>query len=194
MNPTELYTPPKRSEGPIAQMFSLRGRIGRKTFIAQSLLSIVALIGASLVIVILLTAANPQKNVSVAACMILFIFFMFILNQVSANGRRLHDMGLSAWTMLLSFLPGLNLVFFFFLAAYPSVPGPNRYGQNPHDSAMDILRHGKRFEAKEKWKRAFSCYASIVEDDRFSEHAKDLAIEHIELLQSELAARGIVRF
>jgi uncharacterized membrane protein YhaH (DUF805 family) len=44
--------------------------------------------------------------------------------------RRLHDMGMSGWWLLLAFVPLGNLVLLVF-TCLDSQPGPNLYGSNP---------------------------------------------------------------
>ncbi|MCD9150348.1 DUF805 domain-containing protein [Psychrobacter sanguinis] len=45
--------------------------------------------------------------------------------------RRLHDIGLSGWWSLLSFIPYLGTVVLLIMCCMDSKPGSNKYGNNP---------------------------------------------------------------
>ncbi len=194
-----VYRGANRRRGLLGELFSFTGRLGRGAFIAQSVLGLLIL--GTLVIIFAMVAAgfgglnaNNRNAMNVFMTPILVLAALYGINQLSGTVRRLHDIGMSGWVVLVSFAVGFNVVFMIVLCVYPSVPGPNRYGQNPHDSAADIMRHGFRFESKSKWKRAFMCYASVVEDDQFSQRDRDLALDRIAFLKDELLARNIMTF
>jgi uncharacterized membrane protein YhaH (DUF805 family) len=62
-------------------------------------------------------------------------FFCFVIASVTpgiaVRARRLHDLGRSAWWLLLLCVPLLNLFFEFWLLSDDSDVGPNNYGPDP---------------------------------------------------------------
>lgn len=73
----------------------------------------------------------------------------FFLPSLAVSVRRLHDTGRSGWYILLSFIPIVGLVIYFFLAQESS-EGSNEYGENPHiEECKEYLsRVGYVFESK----------------------------------------------
>lgn len=49
--------------------------------------------------------------------------------------RRLHDLGLSGWMVLINLLPYAGSLIFLILMMIEGKPGPNSYGPNPKESA-----------------------------------------------------------
>lgn len=72
----------------------------------------------------------PFLSVIAAICMIIVIFVMII--ALALDTRRLHDIGLSGWWCILSFLPFGSLVLFI-LFLRPSKPD-NKYGLQPEET------------------------------------------------------------
>lgn len=54
-----------------------------------------------------------------------------ILPSLSVAARRLHDIGYSAWWLLLGLLPFLGGLALMIMAALPGTRGDNRYGPDP---------------------------------------------------------------
>ncbi len=54
-----------------------------------------------------------------------------LLPWLALNARRLHDIGLSGWWILISLVPLLGPIAMLVLCAQDSQPGPNRFGPNP---------------------------------------------------------------
>ncbi|WP_313472214.1 DUF805 domain-containing protein [Brevundimonas sp.] len=57
------------------------------------------------------------------------LFLMF--PGIALASRRLHDVGLSGWLYLISFVPYVGGLFMLVVACIPSQPHPNRYGLTP---------------------------------------------------------------
>ena len=45
--------------------------------------------------------------------------------------RRLHDINMSAWFLLLNLIPGIGSIILLVFACMDSQPGSNQYGPNP---------------------------------------------------------------
>jgi len=65
--------------------------------------------------------------------MILILGWMLLLAPagISVAVRRLHDVGLSGWLYLISFVPYVGGIFLLVVACIPSQPHPNAYGPAP---------------------------------------------------------------
>lgn len=50
---------------------------------------------------------------------------------IALASRRLHDIGLSGWLYLVTFVPYVGGLFMLVVACIPSQPHPNRYGPTP---------------------------------------------------------------
>lgn len=55
----------------------------------------------------------------------------FCLPTWSATVRRLHDLGISGWLILLGILP-VGMLFILLVALFPGQPQANRYGEPPN--------------------------------------------------------------
>ncbi len=85
----------------------------------------------SLLVQILLIIYIPHSFVVIAAiCMPIAIFVLIV--ALALDTRRLHDIGLSGWWCILSFLPFGSLVLFI-LFLRPSKPD-NKYGLQPPET------------------------------------------------------------
>lgn len=45
--------------------------------------------------------------------------------------RRLHDLDISGWGVLIGLVPIFNIILLFYLAFVDGTPGPNRFGPDP---------------------------------------------------------------
>ena len=54
-----------------------------------------------------------------------------LLPSICVGGRRLHDVGRSAWWMLLIFIPIVGWLVLLWWAIQPGTPGTNDFGPNP---------------------------------------------------------------
>lgn len=68
-----------------------------------------------------------------------FFSLVIFIPSLAVSVRRLHDIGMTGWWVLLSFVPlgGLVLLYFY---CQDSQPGENSYGHNPKGvSALSFL-------------------------------------------------------
>jgi uncharacterized membrane protein YhaH (DUF805 family) len=90
---------------------------------------IIVLIGFS----IAKAVGAPPESAATGAEALLFIYLVVtLLPSLAVSVRRLHDVGMSGWWLLLSFVPlgGLALLVIYCL---DSNPDANRYGPCPKD-------------------------------------------------------------
>jgi len=65
------------------------------------------------------------------------IYIGFILPSICVLIRRLHDVGLSGWLILLNLIPYLGLLVLFIITLLPSQKQKNEHGRVPGASAHD---------------------------------------------------------
>lgn len=67
------------------------------------------------------------------------VYFLFSPVWIWVGVGRLHDMGRDGRWLVLSLVPGINVLFNLFMLVGPPTNGANRFGPNPRDSA-DVKR------------------------------------------------------
>ncbi|MGH7019401.1 MAG: DUF805 domain-containing protein [Brevundimonas sp.] len=72
----------------------------------------------------------PPATVFAIILVVGWMLLLFIPN-VSVAVRRLHDIGLTGWLYLVSFVPYVGGFFMLVIACIPSQPHPNAYGPAP---------------------------------------------------------------
>ena len=60
----------------------------------------------------------------------LFILALFV-PWLSVSARRLHDLGMSGWLVLVGFIPFIGWAMMIFWGSQPGEAGPNQYGDDP---------------------------------------------------------------
>ena len=108
--------------------FGWHGRVGRTTW----LLRIVGL--ALLAVAFGLLAGSLLGD---AGSAVVAALFAWCAGAVST--RRLHDIGKSAWSLLVLLVPVVGPLWLLFQLTRPGVEGRNRYGTDP-ESRFDYLR------------------------------------------------------
>jgi len=58
-------------------------------------------------------------------------YFAVFIPTLAVTVRRLHDMGMSGWWVLISFVPFIGGMILLFFMTTDSDPGDNQYGANP---------------------------------------------------------------
>jgi uncharacterized membrane protein YhaH (DUF805 family) len=102
------------------------GRARRKEFWVFTLINILV----SLVLAIADSVIGVKDHDGTGVLDGIYSICAFI-PSLSVNFRRLHDIGRSAWWLLLAFLPIIGWIVLFVFSVMDSQPGPNRYGPNP---------------------------------------------------------------
>jgi uncharacterized membrane protein YhaH (DUF805 family) len=110
--------------------FSCEGRLGRlRYFTWTTFAGVFGFIAMGICIGFLPSLKIPVLVVGVLA------LCAFVL---AADVRRLHDMGLSGWWMLLFFVPAVGFVFQFVLWFKGGTPGENEYGLPPPPNSAGV--------------------------------------------------------
>lgn len=76
--------------------------------------------------------ASDQTSAGMGAAITVVLFIVVVLASLpislSLSVRRLHDIGLSGWFILLQFIPVVNFLMGLALLFWPGNPGVNQYG------------------------------------------------------------------
>ncbi|MFF7709882.1 DUF805 domain-containing protein [Pseudomonas sp. NPDC007930] len=113
-----------------------KGRLGRVRYLAWSLVLMAAMVPAILVLVSVAGAA-PMIAAILAALLAIFAIIIGLRFYV----RRIHDIGWSAWWLLLLIVPLVGYIFPFVLMLMPGTAGVNRFGPPtpPNTTTVKVL-------------------------------------------------------
>ena len=139
----ELYQP---------RVFAFQGRIGRARFVAYSWWAtfVVGLVfGLLLIVVGGLLAGRGYRLSSMPAyqegLMFPWMFAMGLLTYVPVlvmAKRRLNDLNLSGWLVVLVFVPFVNVLLFLYLMFWPGQESVNRYGPPAVRNSLPVWLFG----------------------------------------------------
>lgn len=109
--------------------FTSKGRLNRKPYIYRSIfLSLVLFVVQG----VLTFAANTIGALELLFAVVAFGFSLFgFVSNIMMGVRRLHDLDLSGWWMLLLCVPLINLFFAIYIYFFKGTEGPNQYGEDP---------------------------------------------------------------
>lgn len=112
--------------------FTSKGRLNRKSYIYRSLfLSLVLCIVQG----VLTFATNTIDALGLLFAVVAFGFSLFsFVSNIMMDVRRLHDLDLSGWWMLLMLVPLVNIFFALYMLFFKGTDGPNQYGDDPLQS------------------------------------------------------------
>ena len=109
--------------------FTSKGRLNRKSYIYRSIfLSLVLCVVQG----VLTFAANTIGALELLFAVVAFGFSLFsFVSNIMMDVRRLHDLDLSGWWMLLMLVPLVNIFFALYMLFFKGTDGPNQYGDDP---------------------------------------------------------------
>ena len=112
--------------------FTSKGRLNRKSYIYRSLfLSLVLCVVQG----VLTFATNTIDALELLFAVVAFGFSLFsFVSNIMMDVRRLHDLDLSGWWMLLMLVPLVNIFFALYMLFFKGTDGPNQYGDDPLQS------------------------------------------------------------
>lgn len=113
----------------IASLFSFNGRSSRSTF----WLCFIFITPLLQILNFSMDITTKYDNESVVLGLILLLLlFSFLWIQLAVSSRRCHDLGLSAWFVLIGFIPIIGTIGFLVRAGfYRGTVGENRFGADP---------------------------------------------------------------
>lgn len=106
------------------------GRISRKNYG----LGLLFFIGSFILLIAILASMFSSDNSSFGVFVIVVLYVVFIVHILSLHARRFHDLGDSAWRVLLFLIPLVNLIILISLLATKGKDGGNKYGEVPSKS------------------------------------------------------------
>lgn len=115
-------------------LFSLKGRIGRKTWWLTSLAVMFGFTVLSGVLVAMggglaSSGSSPEAAMSGALLGLLLIFVPVVWTSIALGVKRLHDNDMRGWWMLISFVPVVGgLVLFVLMGFIKGDEEENRFG------------------------------------------------------------------
>lgn len=112
--------------------FTSKGRLNRKSYIYRSLfLSLVLCVVQG----VLTFATNTIDALELLFAVVAFGFSLFsFVSNIMMDVRRLDDLDLSGWWMLLMLVPLVNIFFALYMLFFKGTDGPNQYGDDPLQS------------------------------------------------------------
>ncbi|MEG5265605.1 DUF805 domain-containing protein [Pseudomonas sp. JDS28PS106] len=116
------------------QSFTLQGRSSRKEFCVFYLFT--TLLHISAVALDVLYFGLEFKGEFTPT--LLFSFLLTILPLFSVSVRRLHDIGLNGWYLLLHLIPFVGWLITLMILVRSGTEGDNEYGPQPGASAMHL--------------------------------------------------------
>lgn len=140
IEPTSPYQAPQAAlyedeegYGPL-NYFTTNGRIGRARYIAWSMgLMLAALLGYGLAIGLMM--ATP-----ILGGILIFVVLCAIgVVSVMIAAQRLHDIGWSAWLLLINLIPVVGGIFSLLLLGLPGQKERNQYGPPPPPNSTGVL-------------------------------------------------------
>lgn len=139
VEPASPYAPPSTpldtTQGEYAELkvFSVDGRIGRMRYLAWSMVLMFACIPAMGISLLLMQASQTLGTILIIASCIALAFVMIVI-----SAKRLHDLGWSAWLMLLNLVPVVNTIFSILILVMPGHPQANLYGPPPPPNSTPV--------------------------------------------------------
>lgn len=107
----------------IRVFLSPAGRIGRLSFFLYSVFVLLFWT----VLLLLFVEVLPDSAFPIVFLCLICIFMMYV--AIVLTVKRLHDLNYSGWSILLSFIPILNLFIFICVFFVPGTEGKNKFGE-----------------------------------------------------------------
>lgn len=112
--------------------FQWRGRLNRARYINRTLVLIAAGTSLYMLMVALFAATGGEEDTFlVIYAMSMLLCLPITIASYMLMIRRLHDIGLSGFFLLLSFIPIVSLGFFIYILVKKGTEGDNAYGSDP---------------------------------------------------------------
>lgn len=136
------YAPPQAqlntSAGEYAELklYGVDGRIGRMRYLAWSMVLMFVCLPVFLVCTLITSVSETLGSI------LLFTAGVAVMAaMVMICAKRLHDLGWSAWLVLLTLVPLVNTIFSILLMVMPGSPESNLYGPPPppNSTAVKVL-------------------------------------------------------
>lgn len=121
------------------KMMSFSGRIGRVRYLAYAL-GMYLLFGLAMGGVAAISSILPKSAANVLLLVIMTAAYIGLLVYFfSLAKRRLNDINLSGWFVLVGLVPLVNFIFGLVLMFWPGTPSVNRFGPMPSRNNSGVL-------------------------------------------------------
>ncbi|MGE8362314.1 DUF805 domain-containing protein [Pseudomonas sp.] len=115
------------------KVFSVNGRIGRLRYLAWLLVATVVTFG-----LLALTGIVIEISPEMGALLSLGVVIGMVVVMVMISAQRLHDIGWSAWLLLLYLIPVVANLFWLLTVVMPGTSGANRYGPPQPRNSLSV--------------------------------------------------------
>lgn len=112
------------------RLFALNGRIGRMRYLAY-VAGLSALAGVTGSQLTAFWQPNAYTNLALVIAIAVLGNIPPLILMLILTRRRIHDINLRGWYMLLLLLPYINLVMVLILVVMPGSKGSNKFGRPP---------------------------------------------------------------
>jgi uncharacterized membrane protein YhaH (DUF805 family) len=107
------------------------GRARRREYWMFALVNMVIILAVEAVSFGMLTATKSSAFGFLLGGLMILYCLAVLIPSLSVAVRRLHDIGMSGWLLLICLVPGIGGLVLLVLFLLDSNPGPNQYGPNP---------------------------------------------------------------
>lgn len=137
---TSPYAPPQAQVGEELpefgelKVFTTDGRIGRVRYLGWSMAMFLIALPLFLIIAGLYAASS-----TLGALIGVILLVGYVVVSVMIGAQRLHDIGWSAWLLLLNLVPVVGSVFPLLMLLIPGTAGANRFGPPPPPNSRGVV-------------------------------------------------------
>lgn len=111
-------------------LHTTNGRWNRQKYIIFTFwYFLIFLIAALLAIIV--TQITQDIGSTLFAIIVMFYIFHSVYCNIVWAGKRFHDLGQSAWLVLLLFIPLINIWVYIYILFFPGTPWENSFGPDP---------------------------------------------------------------
>lgn len=122
------------------KILTFHGRLGRMRYFVYNMIAVL-IVQLLVGLLIGLTGIDPNTDPTSPNALNLVTLLAglpIIVLGILFGIRRLHDMNLSGWFLLLALIPIVNLLLSLAMLFWPGTPGPNQYGPPPPPNSLAI--------------------------------------------------------
>jgi uncharacterized membrane protein YhaH (DUF805 family) len=127
---------PTMSKPVFEDVFAFHGRRNRKSFFLFSLIAFVLLVAYLFGAIMLVAMLDSSLSIGPDSEMYLILLLLpgvlaYYVSTLCVGAQRCRDMGWTGWTVLVSFVPLVGIMFYILLFVAPGNQGVNAYGPDP---------------------------------------------------------------
>lgn len=97
---------------------------------------VVALICALLQGMLNELSGGYHDNQSIFMIIPIIVYLGLIIPSLAVSVRRMHDVGMSGWFLLINLIPSIGGLIYFIFTLFDSQPYKNKWGSNPKEKEM----------------------------------------------------------